>query len=61
MKIEVTNDMLLGSAIQLIKDIEHISFLGDASTCIKISHMAKTWLKQIDDTKMSGTVNEGEE
>lgn len=38
-------DMLLGSAIQLIKDIEKISFLGDRCECVKIHHMTNDWLR----------------
>ena len=44
----MSNDMLLGSAIQLIKDIERISFLGDKMECVKINQMTKDWLKQFD-------------
>ena len=44
----MSNDMLLGSAMQLIKDIERISFLGDKMECVKINQMAKYWLKQLD-------------
>ena len=44
----MSNDMLLGSAMQLIKDIERISFLGDQMECVKINQMAKDWLKQLD-------------
>ena len=47
----MSNDMLLGSAIQLIKDIERISFLGDKMECVKINHMAKDWLKKFDEEK----------
>ena len=45
---EYNKDMLLGSAIQLIKDIEQISFLGEKIDCIRINHMAKRWLKQLE-------------
>ena len=45
------NDMLLGSAMQLIKDIEKVSFLGDKMECVKINQMAKDWLKQFDTEK----------
>lgn len=45
---EYSNDMLLGSAIQLIKDLYEISFLGDQLTCTKIHHMAKDWLKLLE-------------
>ena len=44
----MSNDMLLGSAMQLIKDIERVSFLGDKMECVKINQMAKDWLKQLD-------------
>ena len=47
----MSNDMLLGSAMQLIKDIERISFLGDQMECVKINQMAKDWLKQLDAEK----------
>lgn len=46
--IELTKDMLLGTAIQLIKDIERLSFLGERRECIKIQHMTREWLKQFD-------------
>lgn len=52
----MSNDMLLGSAMQLIKDIEKISFLGDRMECLKINQMAKEWLKQFD-TKKEGADN----
>ena len=42
---ELNNDMLLGSAIQLIKDLHSISFLGDQLTCTKIYYMTKEWLE----------------
>ena len=42
---EYSNDMLLGSAIQLIKDINDISFLGDQLTCTQIRHMTREWLE----------------
>lgn len=45
------NEMLLGSAMQLIKDIEKISFLGERMECLKINRMAKEWLQQIDAKK----------
>ena len=47
----MSNDMLLGSAMQLIKDIEKISFLGERTECLKINQMAKDWLKQFDAEK----------
>ena len=47
----MTNDMLLGSAMQLIKDIERISFLGDKMECVKINQMVKDWLKQFNTEK----------
>ena len=36
----MSNDMLLGSAMQLIKDIERISFLGERTECMK-NYVAK--------------------
>lgn len=45
---EYSNDMLLGSAIQLIKDLHNISFLGDQKTCTKIYYMTKDWLKLLE-------------
>lgn len=45
---EYNKDMLLGSAIQLIKDIERLSFLGDSMACVKVGGMTKDWLKQLD-------------
>lgn len=45
---EYSNDMLLGSAIQLIKDLHDISFLGDQLTCSKIHNMTKDWLKLLE-------------
>lgn len=50
----MSNDMLLGSAMQLIKDIERISFLGDKMECVKINQMAKDWLKQLDTATTNG-------
>ena len=47
----MSNDMLLGSAMQLIKDIEKISFFGERMECTKINHMAKEWLKQFNAEK----------
>ena len=47
----MSNDMLLGSAMQLIKDIEKISFLGERMECLEINQMAKDWLKQLDAEK----------
>lgn len=41
----MNRDIMLGSAIQLIKDISRISFLGDRSACLKIEHMAKEWIE----------------
>ena len=49
----MSNDMLLGSSMQLIKDIEKISFLGEKMECLKIHQMAKGWLKQFDAEKES--------
>ena len=50
----MSNDMLLGSAIQLIKDIERVSFLRDKMECVKINQMVKDWLKQLDAEKEGG-------
>ena len=47
----MSNDMLLGSAMQLIKDIEKISFLGERMECLKINQMAEDQLKQLDAEK----------
>ena len=47
----MSNDMLLGSAMQLIKDIERISFLGERTECMKINQITKDWLKQFDAEK----------
>ena len=55
----MSNDMLLGSAMQLIKDIERISFLGDKMECVKINQMTKDWLKQFDTEKDGGERKEG--
>lgn len=41
-------DLLLGAAIQLIKDISRLAFLGDESTCVKIEHMTKDFLEQLE-------------
>lgn len=43
---EFNKDIILGSAIQLIKDIHNISFLGDRTECLKINQMTNMWLKQ---------------
>lgn len=40
-------DMLLGSAIQLIRDIERIAFLGERIECLKIHQMAGDWLNWV--------------
>ena len=45
---EFNKDILLGSAIQLIKDIERISFLGDNMTCLNIKYMTRDWLQQLE-------------
>ena len=37
--------------MQLIKDIEKISFLGERMECLKINQMTKDWLKQLDAEK----------
>ena len=47
--MELNKDILLGTALQLIKDINRISFLGDASTCQKIRHMTDEWLQCLDE------------
>ena len=52
----MSNDMLLGSAMQLIKDIEKISFLGERMECLKINQMAKDWLKRLDAEKEGADV-----
>ena len=46
-------DLLLGAAIQLIKDIKKVAFLGDASTLVKIEHMAGDFLKQLEPREVS--------
>jgi hypothetical protein len=46
--VEYSNDMLLGSAIQLIQDLHDISFLGDKQTCTKIYNMTKEWLELLE-------------
>lgn len=46
--MELNKDILLGTALQLIKDINRITFLGDASTCQKIRHMTDDWLQCLD-------------
>ena len=46
--ISSDRDLLLGAAIQLIKDISRLAFLGDESTCLKIEHMTKDFLKQLE-------------
>lgn len=48
------NDMLLGSAIQLIRDIEKISFLGERAECRKVNQMAKYWLEQLNIEQKEG-------
>lgn len=47
---EFNKDILLGSAIQLIKDIHNISFLGESMECLKINQMTKMWLQQVETT-----------
>lgn len=56
---DFNKDLLLGSAIQLIKDIERISFLGDEHTCLKIRFMANDWLKQLDCSNLRSKMNGG--
>ena len=46
-------DLLLGAAIQLIKDIKQLAFLGNASTLVKIEHMAGNFLKQLEPREVS--------
>lgn len=46
-------DLLLGAAIQLIKDIKRVAFLGNASTLVKIEHMAGDFLKQLEPREVS--------
>ena len=48
---ELNKDMLLGSAIQLIKDVERITFLGERMECIKANQMAKEWLKCLESSR----------
>lgn len=52
-EIFITGEMLLSSAMQLIKDIEKISFCGKEKDCQIINHMTKDWLKLLD-TKKDG-------
>lgn len=46
-------DLLLGAAIQLIKDIKRVAFLGNASTLVKIEHMAGDFLEQLEPREVS--------
>ena len=46
-------DLLLGAAVQLIKDIKQIAFLGNATTLVKIEHMAGDFLKQLEPREVS--------
>lgn len=48
---ELNKDILLGSAIQLIRDIEKIAFLGERMECLKVNQMAKEWLKRFDPSR----------
>lgn len=41
----MNKDTMFGSAIQLIKDINHISLLGDRGACIMIEYMTEEWIK----------------
>lgn len=41
-------DLLLGAAIQLIKDVNRLAFLGNQSTCVKIEYMTKDFLEQLE-------------
>ena len=47
--MELNKDILLGTALQLIKDINRVAFLGDAATCTKIRHMTDDWLQCLDE------------
>lgn len=47
--MELNKDILLGTALQLIKDINRVAFLGDANTCSKIRHMTDDWLQCLDE------------
>ena len=47
----MSNEMVLGAAMQLIEDSERVSFLGDKMECGKINQMTKDWLKQFDAEK----------
>ena len=58
MMVELNHDMLLGSAIQLIKDINRISFLGERMECVNIHHMTENWLKQLNNENQE-EVNDG--
>ena len=46
-------DLLLGAAIQLIKDIKRVAFLGNASILVKIEHMAGDFLEQLEPREVS--------
>ena len=47
--MELNKDILLGTALQLIKDINRMVFLGDATTCSKIRNMTDDWLQCLDE------------
>ena len=51
--LALDRDVLLGAAIQLIKDIKQVAFLGNASTLVKIEHMAGDFLKQLEPREVS--------
>lgn len=46
--INSDRDFILGAAIQLIKDISKLAFLGDESTCMTIKHMTEDFLKRLE-------------
>lgn len=56
---ELNQDILLGSAIQLIKDIEKITFLGERMECLKVNQMAKEWLKGFDSSRAGEEEQDG--
>lgn len=51
--LDLDRDLLLGAAIQLIKDIKQLAFLGNASTLVNIEHMAGNFLKQLEPREVS--------
>ena len=46
-------DFLLGAAIQLIKVIKEVAFLGNASALVKIEHMTSDFLDQLEPREVS--------